>query len=466
MSELAPELASLAASATALVDAARVRASTVSDDSLMAYQSEVAASVRVLEQVAATFAAEIDFRSRRELGYQGLAQRLGARTPEALVQQITGMSLPSARRLVRVGTMIAQVAAHDVGGLDVGGLELAEPWLADVARAASNGALSTEAVDVIRSGLGTPSDAVTADTLADAARTLVERASTLTLEALAAASRELRDTLDAAGVTDRERERRSRRSLRLFPQPDGMTRLVGMLDPESAAVVTNAIDAATSPRRGGPRFVDAAEAARAEKLVHDERTIEQIALDALVELVDIAVRAHDNTMLGVRRADVRMLVTQRDLDRRAGVGFIEGQRATVSVATVERHACDGGYVPVLFSDNGESLNLGREQRSHNARQRTAIAARDGGCLGPRCERPPSWCEVHHIVEFGEGGKTSVEDGVLLCKYHHMLTHNNGWRIERRDDRYWMLPPPDIDAECRPIPLTTRSAAVRRLLLTA
>lgn len=460
MSDLSPALASLASAATALAGVARVRASTASDDSLLAYQRQVAASARLLEQVASTFAAEIDYRSRRELGYDGLAQRRGARTPEALVQQVTGMSLPAARRLVRVGTMVAEVAAHDAGGTC-----LTEPWLVDVLRVAASGGLSTEAVDAIRAGLGAPNDSVTTDALADAARALVAEATTLTLEALAARARELRDTLDTAGVAEREEERRSRRSLRLYPQPDGMTRFIGMLDPESAAVIGSAIDAATSPRRGGPRFVDASDDALAQKLASDPRTIEQLALDALVELVDVAVRAKGNTMLGVRRADVRLLVTQRDLDKRAGVGFIEGQKATVSIGTVERHACDGGFVPILFTDEGQSLNHGRTHRYHDTRQRTAIAARDGGCLGPDCDRPPSWCEVHHIVEFSQDGVTSVLDGVLLCKYHHLLMHNNGWRIVRKGFEYWLVPPPDIDVRQEPILLKTKSPAVRRLVAT-
>ncbi len=61
------------------------------------------------------------------------------------------------------------------------------------------------------------------------------------------------------------------RFLHLTPQADGMTRLSGLLDPESAAVVGAAFDAATSPRRGGPRFVDPeARRRRADELVADE----------------------------------------------------------------------------------------------------------------------------------------------------------------------------------------------------
>lgn len=201
--------------------------------------------------------------------------------------------------------------------------------------------------------------------------------------------------------------------------------------------------------------------ARADAIETSPRTLGQLAVDALVELVDIAVRAPGNTMLGVRRADVRVLVTDTDLRNRTGAAWIEGQTASVSVATAERHACDGGFLPIRFSDDGQALNLGQSHRFHTARQRAAISARDGGCIATGCDRPPSWCEVHHINEYSKGGDTSVKDGVLLCRHHHLEVHNNGKRIKRDGDQYWLIPPPGSNQP--PTHLTTKSPAIRRLL---
>ena len=436
-------IAELAAHTAQVCDSTRADAASACDLDLVESQRQLAAIARLIDLASATLAAEISHRSRRELGYDGLAARLGARTPEALVQSITGASAPTARRLVSVGALVA-APPH--------------PWLQPVVDAVSSGHLSAEALVVIEAGLGSPSDSAPASALREAAVTLVSLP--LSLERLAARARELRADLDAAGVALREDELRDRRFLRLTRQADGMTRIAGLLDPESAAIVGAAVDASTSPRRGGPRFVDPTEVAAAAALVDDPRSTEQIALDALVQFVDIAART---TALPGRRADVRVLVTQADLDRRAGVGHLEGQSAPVALETVERHACDGGLVPILFDDDGQALNLGRSQRLHSAKQRVAIAVRDGGCLAPDCDRPPSWCEVHHIHEFSRGGSTDLADGVLLCRHHHMLVHNNHWRVSRIDGRYWFVPPPDVDARQVPIELPTKSAAVRRLL---
>jgi hypothetical protein len=462
MPNLSATVADLVSVAARCATEAPQTVATVTDDSLLDHQRQLAEAARFIEIAAATVAAEVAHRSRRELGYQGLAQRRGARTPEALVQTVSGATSSHARRLLRMGALFSEAAAHEADPH----VPLAEPWLSDVVRAAAAGRISGQLVDAIRSGLGKPTEGVSTDALATAARRLLAEATSVTVERLAARARELRDELDVAGVAAREEQLRAQRYLRLFPQPSGMTRIVGLLDPESAAVVVGALDVATSPRRGGPRFVDPTEVAAAEQLIADDRTTEQIALDALVELVDVAVLARGAEAPGARHAEVRVLVTQADLDRRIGVGFLDGQTSTVSIETVERRICSSGLVPILFDDDGSALNLGRKQRLHNARQRVVIAARDGGCIAPGCDRPAAWCEVHHIKEFGAGGNTDLADGVLLCRHHHMLMHNNGWRINRIGGRYWLVPPPDVDPNQTPVPLTTKNPAVRRMLATA
>jgi hypothetical protein len=82
-------------------------ASTLSDDELIAEQRAFAEARRLVDAGLAAVAAEIAARSRRELGSEGLAQSRGARTPEALVAQVTGLSSRDARTLVTVGTLVS-----------------------------------------------------------------------------------------------------------------------------------------------------------------------------------------------------------------------------------------------------------------------------------------------------------------------------------------------------------------------
>jgi hypothetical protein len=414
------------------------------DARVMQLQAELAGLRRRVDAASAVVAGELARRSRFELGYAGLAQRTGARRAEKLVQRLSGVSFTDARALVHVGAVM--------GG--------ESPWLAPVVTAVEEGQISVGAAEAIRAGLGAPTADVAADDLQDSARGLLGRVAGLPPEKAAVEARAERERLDEKGVRDREAMLHSRRYLKLIPQADGMTRVSGLLDPESAALVVDAVDRVTSPRRGGPRFVDPAEKARAAALEADPRSTEQIALDALVDMVRIAVGADTGVLFGRRIPSVRVHVTLADLDRRAGSGHLEGQSEPVSIETVERQICSCGIVPILF-DQGRSIDLGQDQRLFTARQRIALAARDGGCRFGDCDRPPSWCEAHHIIPWKENEKTQVDDGILLCRHHHMLVHNNHWQITRNGSDYFAIPPRTIGHAQTPIPMTSRNKALVR-----
>ncbi len=430
-------------------------ASALDDDALLTLQRSLAEQRRRIDASVAVVAAELSHRSRRELGAAGLAQSKGLRTGEALVQHLTGLTSTDTRSLIRAGTLMAEQQLPE--------RETTAPWLRAVADAAAAGRISVAAVEAIRSGLGTPCESVTVAHLADAASTLLADASTLTPEQLAIHARQLRDRLDEAGIADREEERRQKRFLALTPLPDGMTRISGLLDPESAAVIVGAIDAATSPRRGGPRFVDESAPPLAE--VEDDRSIPQLMADALVDLVKLATLADDGTVLGARRVGVRVHVHEGDLLRGAGAAHLEGQTAPVSITTAERIACDTGLTPIRFDYPGHPIDVGHTQRLFTPRQRIALAARDGGCRAPGCDRPPSWCEAHHIDEWlRHNGPTTLKNAILLCKFHHLLIHNRGWHIERDPDtehEFVLVMPATVTTPYRRIPLPSRNPLAAR-----
>ena len=396
----------------------------VSDEVLIDWMRQWAEARRVIETGLARLAAQVGVRSL-ELGHNGLAQRAGARTPDALVSQITGASGPDARTMVSVGTL----------------LESPAPWLSGVASSVASGEVSIGVAAAIQQGLGTPNADVAADDLADAARKLIDEAAHQPPEKAARRARELRDELDENGVADREAALREKRFLRLTPQADGMTRVNGLLDPESAALACDAFDLITAPRRGGPRFVDPAAKARADSIITDTRTTEQITLDAFVELIRIAAAADTGKVYGTHKPGVRVHVSSTDFERGTGVATIEGQSSAVSIATARRRACTDGILPILF-DGAKPLDLGRSQRLYTSGQRAVLAAVWGGCAVAGCDRPPSWTEAHHADEWDrDHGGTDIENGVLLCAHHHRMVHNAGWKIRREGGRYYFDPPP-------------------------
>lgn len=476
MSRFTDSLVAIATAASALPrDSATLAA--LPEDELLAIPKLLADITRHLEPSTAAIAGEIARRSTREHGFGGLAQRTGFRTPEQLLQHLTGSTSLVAARLVRAGAIIHEselVATAEKTGEVLSGVT--EPWLAGVGRAVAAGAMSIEAADAIRRGLGTTTEDIGGDALTTAAALLVDDAVIMDADQLLIRARSLRDELDEAGIADRERTRRAARSFRRFRRLDGMTAYNLLADPENAAYLDGIYDSLTSPRRGGPRMVDLADKTRADSIEADPRTLEQLAFDGIMAVLRIGASTDEKTaarsVLGSRRPGVRVLVSQTAIERDAGQdtsghqrghGRIEGQQSPISIETVERTICNSGTVPVTFDSDGQCVDLGREQRLYTARQRIGLAARDGGCRWPGCDRPPSWSEAHHINHWArDHGNTDVADGILLCRYHHLLLHDNHWDITRTGHQYWLLPPASEGPHRTPQAMPHKSEALRDL----
>ena len=89
-------------------------------------------------------------------------------------------------------------------------------------------------------------------------------------------------------------------------------------------------------------------------------------------------------------------------------------------------ACDSAVTRVVFGPDGAVLDVGRAQRTVSGQMRRAVIARDGHCVFPGCDQPPSRCEVHHAVtHWADGGGTSVSNSALLCWFHHQLVDTRG-----------------------------------------
>ncbi|MHC5796752.1 HNH endonuclease signature motif containing protein [Lacisediminihabitans sp. FW035] len=432
---------------------------TLSDEELLAVTRFGAEERRLVDAAGALAAGEIARRSTPDLGSAGLAQRTGHRTAQELVRVTTGSSYRDAAASVRVGMLVADAVSPAP----------AQPWLQSLGLAVGAGTLSSAAADAIRLGLGSPSESIPASAVADAAEQLCVEAVTLDVDRLSVRARQVRDQIDEAGIADREQHRRAARRLRLVTQADGMTRLVWIMDPETAAAVTDLYDRATSPRRGGPRFIastntNSDDAATAERLVGDDRTTEQLASDTFAELLRHGAAADSSKLLGSGAPIVRILVTADSLTTGTGHGFLEGQTDPIDITTVERSACAGTTQTITLDPAGSPLDVGREHRLYTRRQRIALAARDGGCRFPDCDRPASWCECHHITHWvRDAGRTDRADGILLCRHHHLLIHNNGGEIHRRGTDYWLIPPTIIDSQRTPVRMHSRSRALTELL---
>ena len=65
---------------------------------------------------------------------------------------------------------------------------------------------------------------------------------------------------------------------------------------------------------------------------------------------------------------------------------------------------------------GEILDVGRRTRTISPALRRALAARDRQCRFPGCGNLR--CDVHHLQHWADGGRTALDNLVLLCRRHH------------------------------------------------
>lgn len=181
----------------------------------------------------------------------------------------------------------------------------------------------------------------------------------------------------------------------------------------------------------------------------DQRTGPQRQAEALADICGYVLDHADVPECGGRRPHLNVIIRLEDLEdleirARAAVLDFGG---IVSPASLRMLACDAALVPIVMNGKGRPLDIGRLTRVIPDGIRRAVAARDRGCA--RCGRPPSWCEIHHLVEWENGGATSVGNCVMLCRVRHRLMHHSEWEVVMDHGRPQFIPPGWIDPHRRP-----------------
>ena len=178
------------------------------------------------------------------------------------------------------------------------------------------------------------------------------------------------------------------------------------------------------------------------------RNAAQRQADALADVCGFVLDHGDLPESGGRRPHLNVLVRLEDLENRCRSALLDFG-GTLTPGALRMLACDAAVVPVVMGAKGQPLDVGRATRTIPDGLRRAVAARGGGCEYPGCGRPPSWCEVHHIVPWQEGGETAIHNSVMICRVHHRLLHHSEWVVQLSDGLPEFIPPMWIDPQRRP-----------------
>ena len=300
---------------------------------------------------------------------------------------------------------------------------------------------------------------------------------------------QLADAVDAAALAREEARAYASRTLTVGTPVDGRVRLTGWLDVEAAAIVAAALDPLCTPRTTtmghtpphtgltgaptsgasdtdaltsgaltsgpsdtGPLTSGALDTGRADTgrgTPSDDRTAGQRRADALVEVCRLVLSTGDLPVNGGDRPQLTVTVPYDLLSKQLGTGLLDtGQRLTPT--QTRRLACDAHLLPAVLGSHGQVLDVGQSRRLITGALRRALVLRDRGCAFPGCDRPPRWCDGHHIRSWTDGGPTSLDNAVLLCGPHHRTIHHSDWEIRPGPDRIPdFIPPTHIDPHQRP-----------------
>jgi hypothetical protein len=277
-------------------------------------------------------------------------------------------------------------------------------------------------------------------------------ASASQLERIARATRRVTRAEAAAAVDARH--------LDITFDDDGTAVIHGRVPAEDGALLLRALAHADAHLNGAPPPTDARDTADSAESGQEERAggsrftpppSPARRADALGWLADQALTrgpaaersAGERTEVLVH-VDSRLLTASDDASETAArhsagpltgpspCGLDEG--VALAAETARRLCCDAGIVPVV-REGDRTLAVGRRTRAIPSAIRRALRLRYPTCGFPGCDRT-RWLDAHHVRHWAHGGRTDLDNLIHLCRHHHRLVHEGGWRLEPRSEGGW------------------------------
>jgi len=95
---------------------------------------------------------------------------------------------------------------------------------------------------------------------------------------------------------------------------------------------------------------------------------------------------------------------------------------------VQRLLCDGRIRTVVHDGASNVLDVGRSHRLVTDRQYRALLLRQQGhCAHPGCPNTKA-LHAHHRIHWIHGGRTDLDNLLLLCERHHAAHHAGEFEI--------------------------------------
>ncbi len=113
-------------------------------------------------------------------------------------------------------------------------------------------------------------------------------------------------------------------------------------------------------------------------------------------------------------------------------GFELEDGPSIDPRTAQRLLCDARVQVVAEDHRGDVIGLGRTSREPPPWMLRQLRYRDRGCRFPGCGTG-RFTHAHHVVWWSRGGRTDLDNLLLVCSFHHRLVHEHGWSVTRAPD---------------------------------
>ncbi|WP_208109511.1 HNH endonuclease signature motif containing protein [Microbacterium sp. BK668] len=283
-------------------------------------------------------------------------------------------------------------------------------------------------------------------------------------------------------LSERHREARDARNVRVIDLGEGMSDLIATLPTVLAHAVCGRLtaqgraiaDTRTRDRSARDGTAGAAPAGTSpepvlsrlipsEVTISDARTLDQVRADVLADILLTAAPDADPTRtddgpgtLGAIRARVQVVVPALTL-----LGADDGPVDLVGRSPIDadtaRALLGATKHPIerILTDpvTGSVIEVDTYERPASLDR--YLRARDQRCRFPGCRMPAVRCEVDHNHDAARGGRTCRRNLCHLCQRHHSMKQFTAWKVRPLEDGLleWTSPLGRVYIDRPPMPVT-------------
>jgi hypothetical protein len=266
----------------------------------------------------------------------------------------------------------------------------------------------------------------------------IARAETMTPGRLRPIAEILAARVNPRTIGERHRDACAKRDVRVADLGDGMADVCATVPAVLAHGIydrlTQHAHAVIAARTQEAADLDSDHPGERDEPAADARTMGQLRADILCDLLltGTAETCTRGEAIDAIRATVQITVPVLTAAGRGAEPALLAGYGPVDPETARRLMgnCPGWERVMTSPVTGCVLAVDRYRPTEDMKR--FLRVRDERCRFPGCRQPVWRCDLDHTIDAARGGPTAHCNLAHLCRRHHVLKHNSGWRVRQLD----------------------------------